>query len=309
VDVEIIKEATDFSRSQIFELRRKYLKKGITSVEDPNRNNPKELLTKKQRDEIISTISNKKPEDIGYHSSYWTTAIVGDWIKKKYKVKYKSRTSIYLLFRKASFSYHKPGRVYEKRNEEEVLEFRKRAEAKLKEAQKEENTVILAEDEMVLSTQTTFQKIWLKKNEYPKIQFSNNKQARSVYGFLNIKTGTEHAFKTAWQNMFITKEILEKLRMIYPKEKLLIFWDGAGWHRGSEVQKFITNDKNIETVYFPRYSPEENPQEHVWKNGRQNVTHNKFIDNIDNATDEFVEYLNTTKFNYSLVGMSPILER
>lgn len=308
MNIEVIKEMTGFSRSQIFGLRRKYLEKGISSIEDPARHNPKELLSKKDRDEIIGIIKTKKPEDIGYHSEYWTTAMVGDWIKKKYKVKYKSKTSVYLIFRKANFSYHKPGRVYHQRNEQEVAEFRENAEKILKKALPEKNTIVFCEDEMVLSTQTTFQKMWLKKNEYPKIEVSNDKKAKSVYGFLNIKTGVEHAFKKDWQNMFITVDVLKKLRKKYPKQKLLIFWDGAGWHRGSEVKKFIEKDRNIETVYFPRYSPEENPQEHVWKSGRANVTNNKFIEDIDKATDEFVKYLNKTKFKYSLIGVSPILE-
>ena len=306
--MEIIQEMTAFSRSQIFDLRRKYLEKGITSIEDPHRRNPKELLTKKERGEIVETIQNKKPEDIGYHSEFWTTAIIGHWIEMRYGIKYKSKTSLYLLFKKASFSYHKPGRIYHKRNEEEVRKFQIETEIILKKELEEDNTVILCEDEMHLSTQTTFQKIWLRKNEYPKIEVSNDKQARSVYGFLNIKTGVEHAFKTDWQNMYITVEVLEKLRRIYPQERLLIFWDGAGWHRGSEVRKFIEKDTNIEAIHFPRYSPEENPQEHVWKSGRNNVTHNRFIENIDTATDEFVKYLNETKFPYSLAGLSPVLE-
>lgn len=308
LDPDLIKEMTGFSRSQIFELRKKYLEKGISSIEDPTRKNPKELLAKKDRDEIVETIKTKKPEDIGYHSDFWTTTIVGDWIKKKYKVKYKSKTSIHLIFKKASFSFHKPGRVYQKRNEEEVVEFRKKANKILKKAMKEKDTAILCEDEMVLSTQTTFQKIWLPKNEYPKIEVSNNKKALSVYGFLNIKTGQEHAFKKDWQNMYITVEVLKKLRRKYPKKKLIIFWDGAGWHRGSEVKKFVEKDKNIEIVYFPRYSPEENPQEHVWKNGRANITNNKYIQDINKTMDDFVKYLNKTKFNYSLIGISPILE-
>ncbi len=308
IDIELIREITNFSRSQIFALRSKYLDKGIASIEDPARHNPKELLSKKDRDEIIETVKTKKPEDIGYHGEYWTTAMVGDWIKKKYKVKYKSKTSVYLIFKRASFSYHKPGRVYHKRNEDEVIEFRKKAGKILAGALKEKNTVALCEDEMVLSAQTTFQKMWLRKNEYPKIEVSNDKKARSVYGFLNIKTGIEHAFKKDWQNMFITIDVLKKLRKKYPKEKLLIFWDGAGWHRGSEVKKFIEKDRNIETVHFPRYSPEENPQEHVWKIGRANVANNKFIEDIDKAADDFVKYLNKTKFKYSLIGVSPISE-
>lgn len=159
---------------------------------------------------------------------------------------------------------------------------------------------------MVLSTQTTFQKIWLPQGDYPKIEVSNKKEAKSIFGFLNIKTGEEHAFKKEWQNMFITVEVLKELRKIYPTQKLLIVWDGAGWHRGSETQKFIKDDKNIETVYFPRYSPEENPQEHVWEKGRANVTNNKFIENIDKATDEFIAYLNSIKFTYSLLSFNAV---
>jgi len=159
---------------------------------------------------------------------------------------------------------------------------------------------------MILSTQTTFQKIWLKVGEYPKIEVSDTRKNRSVYGFLNIKTGKEHAFKTEKQNMFVTKDILKKIREIYPNQKILILWDEAGWHRGSVTQEFIKEDKNIETIYFPRYSPEENPQEHVWKQGRDKVTHNKFIENIDTATDEFVAFLNNSNFQYSLIGFSAV---
>jgi transposase len=169
-------------------------------------------------------------------------------------------------------------------------------------ALKEQETVVLAEDEMILSTQTILQKIWLPKGENPKIEVSHKKENRSIYGFLNIKTGQEHAFKTQKQNMFITTEILKKVRKIYPDQELLLFWDGAGWHRGSEVQEFIQGDGNVETVYFPRYAPEENPQEYVWKNGRSKTTHNEFIKDIDISTNKFIDYLNNTNFNYSLLG-------
>ena len=101
--------------------------------------------------------------------------------------------------------------------------------------------------------------------------------------------------------MFITVECLKAIRKLYPKKKLLIFWDGAGWHRGSEVQKFIEKDQKIETLYFPPYSPEENPQEHVWKAGRTHVTYNRFIIDIDLVTNEFVDYLKKSVFNYTLL--------
>lgn len=258
---------------------------------------------KKERETIIETVKTKTPKDLGFASEHWTTGLLGKWIEREYKTKYKSKTSLYLVFKQAKFTYHKPGRVYDKHSEKEVEKWKKSTKPKLKKLLAETDTVILSGDEMILTTETTTQKVWLPAGEYPKIECSTGgRKRRSVYGFLNMKTGTEHAFKTELQNMFVTKEILEKIRDIYPKQKIALFWDNAGWHKGSVTQDFIKKDSNIKIIHFPAYAPEENPQEHVWKSGRSSVTHNKFIEDIDKATDELVEYFNKTKFHYQLLG-------
>ena len=307
VDTAAIHVVTGYKRRQIFMLRKKYLTGGIEAIKDKQKGTPKELLTKRQRAEIIETIKKKKPSELGtYYQNYeyWTTGILGAYIDRTYEVKYKSKTSHYLLFKEAKFTYHKPGRVSQRRNEQEVQEWQRSVTPQVKTAWHDPNTIILTEDEMHLSNQTTVQKIWLPKGEYPKIEVVRKRDARSIYGFLNIKTGQEHAFKTQWQNMYITAEILPKVRALYPNKKILLLWDQAGWHKGSEAQKVIREDGNVETLYFPAAAPEENPQEHVWKNGRSQCVHNKFIEDMDTATDEFVHYLNTTKFPYSLLGFS-----
>ncbi len=302
----VISRLTGYSRRHCFLLKKKFLDSGLVALQDKRQGKPKELLTRRQREEIITALRTKAPKDFNYNSDYWTTSLLGYHIEKIYKVKYKSRTSHYLLFKKAAFTFHKPGQVSQKHNEQEVKDWKMANKDRVKEAFEDEKTTILCADEMVLSTKTTFQKIWLPKNEYPKILVSNQKEARSIYGFLNIKTGQEHAFKTAWQNMYITAAVLGQLRQIYQTEKILLLWDGPGSHRGKEVTKFLENDGNIEVSYFPRYSPEQNPQEHVWREGRSKVTHNQYIENIDTTTDSFVNYLNTTMFNYSLPILSAI---
>jgi transposase len=108
--------------------------------------------------------------------------------------------------------------------------------------------------------------------------------------------------------MYITAKQLKKIRKIYPTQKILLLWDGPGSHRGSEVAKYTQKDGHIEVVYFPPYSPEENPQEHVWREGRKEVSHNKFIEDIEAATDEFVNFLNRRKFPYKLLEFKSTLE-
>ncbi len=302
-NIQMIISLTKYSRRQTFDLRKNYLVKGIKTIIDKRKDKPKEILTKKQRDEILKIVKTKSPCDYEYECDYWTTTILGDLIEREYKVKFKSKTSVYILFKRAKFTFHKPGRVYEKRNEQEVRKWRKDTKIKVKQALKEPNTIILTEDEMVLSTQTTFQKIWLPQGDYPRIEVSNTKKNRSIYGFLNICDGKEHAFKTEWQNMYITHDIMGKLRKIYPEQKILLIWDKAPWHKGSKAQEFIKQDGKIDTIEFPRAAPEENPQEHVWKNGRSKITHNKYIMDINKTTDEFINYLNETEFHYSFLGI------
>ena len=135
---------------------------------------------------------------------------------------------------------------------------------------------------------------------------NSGRKRRNIYGFLNLKTGTEHAWKTNFQNMHVTVKILKKLRRKYPEQHILLLWDSAGWHKGSKVQEYVKEDGNIEILHFPRYAPEENPQEHVWKNGRSAVTHNRFIEDIDEATDEFVKYIRNTTFAYRLFDFTAI---
>lgn len=303
-DSATITAVTDYSRTRAFTLRRRYFAIGISALQDKRKGRPKELLTKKQRAEIIKTVKTEKPTNHDYNSDYWTTSILGDFIHRHCHIQYKSKTSYYLLFKQAKFTFHKPGRVYERRDEAEVEEWRKAAKTKVKQVLKAEpETVILAEDEMSLSTQTTFQKIWLPQGEYPKIEVASSKEARSIYGFLNLKNGKEHAFKTNWQNMYITAEILGKLRLVYPTQKILLIWDQAPSRQGHTAQEFIESDGQIKTIYFPRAAPEENPQEHVWKKGRGHVSHNQYIQKIDTTTDEFVDYLNRTEFKYSFLDL------
>ena len=114
--------------------------------------------------------------------------------------------------------------------------------------------------------------------------------------------------KTRGLNRLLTKKQLVKIREIYPTQKVLLLWDGPGSHKGKEVRQFVEGDGRTEVIYFPPYAPEENPQEHVWKEGRSQVSHNRFIENIDEATDDFVNFLNTTKFAYKLLNIKSTFE-
>ena len=178
-----IRQLTAYHHDHVYRLRQQFLLHGRVALIDKRKPKTKEILTRRQRQEIVETVKTKTPRECDpyYNSDYWTTGIAGEYIKRAYNVAYKSKTSLYIIFRQAKFTYHKPGRVYERRNEQEVQEWRIQAKKQVEAVWKDVNTVVLTEDEMHLSTQTTVQKIWLPQGEYPKIEVSKKRESRSIY--------------------------------------------------------------------------------------------------------------------------------
>lgn len=288
-------------------LKYAYLKGGVAALEDKRVNSRERILTRTERDAIMATLKTKQPKEVisGCEVEHWTTGLLGLYIFEQFGKQYKSKTSERLLFREAKLTWHYPGKVYEKADPEAKAAWEKEMQPVLKKHWYDGNTVILCEDEMVLTSRTTIQKVWLPKGQYPPvIETNNTRKRKNFYGFLNLKTGTEHAFMTDKQNMGITAEVLTEVRNLYSNDKLVIVWDNCGWHRGSTVTEWIEQDGNTETIHFPPYTPDLNPQEHVWKAGRRAATHNHFIgERLEEIAEQFKAHIETQNFTYELLGL------
>lgn len=308
ISADFIIDLLGLKRSTIFALKSRYIKKGIAGIQEKRKKKPRALLTKNQRNQIAEILHTKSPREFGFESDYWTTTILAHCIYEQYGIKYRSKTSLYLIFKESRLTFHKPGKVYEKRDDAQVKLWADRVRPIIEAAWNDSATEIFAADEMILSSVTTFQKIWLPAGQYPKIEVTSKRKNISFYGFLNIKSAQEHAFLAERQNMYISADILSQLRAKYPTKKILLFWDNAGWHKGSVVMEFLQKDGNIEVINFPPYSPEENPQEKVWKSARKNISHNLFINDLSKVSHQFSDFLNTTFFPYSLLGFKSNLK-
>lgn len=296
---------SSYTKDHAKRLRRQYLKTGIEAFKDKRTSQRDRILTKRERQTVIKILKTEQPRDVltGSDEAYWSTYLLGEYILQLTGKQYKSKTSHYLLFREARLTWHCPGKSYEKADPSAKAAWAKAAKPLLQRHWDNPDTVILCVDEMVLTSSTTMQKVWLPKGEYPPVMETNGTRKRkSFYGFLNLKTGEEHTFTTDRQNMYVTAEVLTKIRKVYPTQRLLLVWDNCGWHRGSKVSEWIAIDGSTEVLYFPPYTPELNPQEHVWKAGRKAVTHNQHVTKIEAIAEQFRDYLQSCPFRYALLG-------
>jgi transposase len=82
---------------------------------------------------------------------------------------------------------------------------------------------------------------------------------------------------------------LEEISQRHEREFILLFLDGAGWHKSKNLQ--IPN--NIRLASLPPYSPQLNPAEHIWEEIREKWFPNLVFDSLDAVESVLLEALTT----------------
>ena len=80
---------------------------------------------------------------------------------------------------------------------------------------------------------------------------------------------------------------LDETASRYPNDNLVMVPDGARWHKS---KNFRLPD-NLRLLFLPPYSPELNPQEHLWDELREKHFHNLLFDSIDSLEGHLVDAL------------------
>ena len=71
-------------------------------------------------------------------------------------------------------------------------------------------------------------------------------------------------------------EFLEQVSQLYAGDFIVTILDGASSHRGKE----LVVPENIRLLPLPAYSPELNPQEHLWDEIREKEFPNRVFDSM-----------------------------
>jgi putative transposase len=84
----------------------------------------------------------------------------------------------------------------------------------------------------------------------------------------------------------------------HPEEFILMFLDGAGWHRAMN----LVIPENMRLEALPPYSPQLNPMEHIWDEVREKWFTNEVFESLDGVEDRLVEALAALERDQELVA-------
>lgn len=154
---------------------------------------------------------------------------------------------------------------------------------------------------MSLYLQATLKAVWYFRGQTPIVKLHPGRELTHFYGALNLVSGQEVVMRTPIMNATVSALFLQKLLLAYPDQPILLFWDKAPWHQGPAIQRLLADHPHLEIVSFPTAAPDLNPQEHVWKATRAEVSHNHQMAKLDQLAVAVEAHLTSTTFPCSLL--------
>ena len=143
--------------------------------------------------------------------------------------------------------------------------------------------------------------VWASRGRTPVIKLHPNRDNTHFYGALNLLTGQDIAMQSPIMNAETSALFLQKLLIAIPQVPIVLLWDRAPWHRGSEITQILEDNPRLQIIRLPTAAPDLNPQEHVWKATRQAISHNHASKKLDTLAHDFETHLTSTTFPCSFL--------
>jgi transposase len=264
-----------------------------------------------QRQEIVQWI--------GGHETV-TVEAVRDYVEERYGVVYQSKQSYYEFLEAGGLSYHRSEKVSPKRDEAQVLARREELKKKLA-AHREEiergELVVLVEDECHLVWGDVCGMGWGKRNTPIAVPMTNERPRQTYYGAINLLTHEVHLQDGEAGDGEHTVAYLRWCQSLYPEKKLLVLWDGASYHRSTEMQTFLAHenaglpeeDWKVTCLLVAPHAPQQNPTEDLWLKGktplRKHFAVNKTFAQVKHCFSAFLRTLSFDSIKFTWYWSTP----
>jgi transposase len=225
---------------------------------------------------IFTIIKTKNPTQMKFPFALWTSKMVGQVIYKRFGVRL-SKASVCRLLNQLGLTPQRPVWKAYQQKPKAVREWLKKEYPRIRSMAQRMKADIYFSDEAGVRSDHHSGTTWAVKGKTPSVistgaRFSLNMMsavnAQGAFRFMVVK-GSIGAGK------FI--EFIKRL-IHGSSRKVFLIVDGHPAHKAKVVQEFLKTIKDKFRLFFlPPYSPELNPDEHVWNDVKNNAVGRKII--------------------------------
>ncbi len=247
-------------------------------------------LTATQRQELQRVVT-AGPEAAGYSSCCWTSAMIADANKLRFKVDYHPRYVSHLL-KGLGFSFQKARFTSEHLNAHEAIIWLEETWSEILRLVKARRAVIFFEAEAAFAQWGSLSYTWAPVGMQPTVKTSGIRKAYRVFGLLDCFGGK--LYQRGLEGKFNSESYIDFLGWMLSEVEgqIVLIQDNAPYHTSSRVQEFIKQHADRLTVYqLPPYSPDLNPIEKLWKKVKKGATHLRYFPHFADLVTKVDEVL------------------
>lgn len=260
---EVVIKAIGITRPRIYEWLAKYREGGLDALRSRKAPGREAQLCGNDLAKLYKLVVGQNPRQLKFEFALWTRSMIRDLIRREFKVRL-SEVSVGRLLRKLGLSPQKPVRRSYQQDQAKVVEWMAKQFPEIKEMAKKENAEIYFGDESAVRSDYHSGCTWAPKGKTPVVTTTG---ARFKVNLISaISPRGKLRFMATEQK--VTAEVFCDFlnRLIEGAQRpIFLIIDNHPVHRSKKVKELVhsTNGK-LRLFYLPPYSPELNPDEHVW---------------------------------------------
>jgi len=150
-------------------------------------------------------------------------------------------------------------------------------------------SVVLAEDETDLMMFPPLRAGWSPRGEPAEVHISGWNARRVIFGAMNLMTGTRLLLPRARGRAGDFQAFLGEVRRHYRGWHVALLLDGDPSHT---AKASVRAAEGMTLLWLPKRSPELNPMDTLWGQGKDVISANKQYATIDDQVERFLAHLN-----------------
>src|SRR5262249_39991735 len=149
-------------------------------------------------------------------------------------------------------------------------------------------SVVLAQDESDLLLFPPLRAAWSKRGTDATVWLSGRNARRVIFGAMNLRTGARGFVPRAKGRSGDFRAVLAEVRSAYRGWHVALLLDEDPCHTAKASR---TEAEGMTLLWLPKRSPELNPMDTLWGQGKDIVSANKQYETIEEQVDRFLDHL------------------
>ena len=131
----------------------------------------------------------------------------------------------------------------------------------------------------------TRRRTWGPEGQTPKVPYSYKHERISALATLTVSPVRRHIglYARFQQDNFKAVDVAPFLRHLlgHLPGPVVLLWDNGPIHKGPAIRQVLLHNPRLHTEWFPKYAPELNPTEQVWKEFKGRTANSLPLDKQD----------------------------